>query len=1355
MRNQIIYITFIALTVFSCGKLPSNEQTSSSGYNAAAPSVRFETSLATLDPMGNPVVVAGHSYTSISRIRAGETIEAKNHALVNIDSGASVLLDAGGVLVPTDGEIELKKGRAWFEVDAAQTFKLKVKNHLLTCRKAAFDVEFRGNSIFIHHIRGDLNFTGKKPVQFQGGTWQIDGDSPVKVEGELFVDWTGGFSRSKKAGFGFGILRGKDTSGVGTSPLILRKHTVNVKVRKRIAHTTVVQVFFNPVSYSRNGEYRMEIPADAIIMDFAVEKNGVLDTGSVQTFKDGFFDSVDSGQSFYMLGDGKFGAEIPYMPVSAEVKIIFSYAQKLPEENGKRLYTYKMDGGLKASEFELSMRIEDSGSRLRSGWGGEFEKQRFVVSKSDFIPHSDFTAEIYPESPGGVLLEMPREGKKDIPFLLSLPMDQVSKFLKLKPTPSEGINIVALLDLSASMDSSRVQLLKTSFMSMLSKFKSRDKLAVYVLRNEIIPLDGAGLAYVTPERVKKLSESLSRMVPGGATDLGKALETAAVIIPRGEGTILYMGDGNPSRGAMTGDELKNRIAITDPPPLFRAIILGNSGNQTVLDSLGEIYTASSVRKVSGLFDQILKESASSYFKQVVVKLGNKSRKITPQQLSAAGLNQIHYVSGFITKPVPPDCEVSGWISGKPFRVKIPLKISHTSDTDIIKKLWAYSRVKDLISQGAGALNITGFSMSNQLITPLTGLSLVSTGFVQKIALPSGVQMELPRVNTFQFRMLKGRPPVDISGIALPDVDADSRSFNMSWYYQSILNGKGRIEAINECFNRKAVFMAVSGGAIVYEFEVEPDGRIKKAQRYSATITDEDILKCVERAVSVMPSLPANPGSKDPISFKHTWNFRSTGQIIPVKCTKLANAYTEVKKQAWTYAIGGYPNAQTCERVYRNALAGCEISDWISKKALLDLILTKLKMSDRLFFTTLIMDQSALIRNYIKERIFRSIKDVNEAFMVARHFHLGGSALVNAVKNEIAKLKKDKDFLKLKSEEQLLKIHELIASFHRLEPESVALTMIFMHSSVQIGKKDFARNLAEKLLWRNDLTGRQRRNLAEFLIDSGFKNEARLVISTSVELAPYDPLTRKQLGDFFYRHNYLEDALSDYLILTWLLPQNNSSKILLAQTRMRRGETELGLRLFEELMLKSGEKLARHLLILNLAQLYNDANRKGHNIEPIRARVRRNGLLEEEGNSILMLETLRGNISIQYTDRQEFEKYQEAVKKKAKPEEMPVLTWDVPPVIEASLGLYIYPMMKERSDIIIKVRSLQNPDTALEPTSTGELSFFTKLWEKSFAINKEKILPKHNVTYYWLLTKEGKLSLFLEKPDEPLKKPEER
>ncbi len=198
--------------------------------------------------------------------------------------------------------------------------------------------------------------------------------------------------------------------------------------------------------------------------------------------------------------------------------------------------------------------------------------------------------------------------------------------------------------------------------------------------------------------------------------------------------------------------------------------------------------------------------------------------------------------------------------------------------------------------------------------------------------------------------------------------------------------------------------------------------------------------------------------------------------------------------------------------------------------------------------------------------------------------------------------------------------EIAQKWQRLDSLNAALTLFVMQAAIRAEQPDIALRWGMELLARNDLTAGQREQVAELFMTMKQPLLAQLAISTSVEMAPHDPWTRKRLGDFYRRHGLNEDASIEYDFLSWLLPQAPEPQVLMAETFLTRGNWELGLQTYEHLLQRQSFPTARLLFALRLAQL---SGRPEIPPAQLRARARRNGLLDDTGSVMVLVRTIDG------------------------------------------------------------------------------------------------------------------------------------
>jgi len=1338
--HWITTIVCASLLTFSCGKPPADAPPP--GAEPEGPSVKFEDTVATVDPMGQPVAAEGANGLSPFRLLPDREVKTTQHAAVYLDNGVGVLLDAASALRVTGTATRLTAGRAWVRARCEKEWRLELPGGALTARDAAFNVTLRPDGALLHHLEGELTaHFGQKAERLRGGTFLLTSAGPQARPTELWTDWTGGLYRQQKAASGYGQLLGRPQGavglGAGNAPLILRRQKVAVKIRQRTAITEVEQVFFNPSSSSRDGDYRVKLPAGAVMLEVAVSKKAEnWITGSAKPVA--AQDSVVTDGSFFQLGEGEFGALLTALPPAGEVGIRLTYAQTLSDVGGRRLYRYPMSGGTRAGEFELTLRVLDAKARLRSGWDGAWERLQFVVRKSDFLPLSDFVAEVFPPKADEPLFEVQKDPADKAAFLLSIPLQHVLQKNGAARTSSTAgdPSVVFLLDLSASMDSSKIQVLKTAFASLFEKLGGRTKVAVFVLRGDVTPLDAEGLAPMHEKRRKAFLEAISRLNPAGATDLGLAIEKATVLIPNGEGMILYVGDGQPSRGPMISAQLASRLAMSAPAPLFSSIILGRPGARNILEPLGRTLFVEEVGELSSRVIGLLQELETAAFKDVKVSLGPKVSRLTPARVPTAAPTDTLFLSGFSEKELPKKALVTGYYATRPFSVELELTPTQTSDVSVLYKLWAASRLRDLIARGSGFEAIAQLALEHQMITPYTGYSFVYSGQnPDTTAIPPSIYQEIPRLPEYEFAGLRNLPPASVSGLSLPDLAPPVQEFSIETYYRILLQNDDRREAVDQCYQRKAVFAPMAGGVVTFELTVDVDGRWKKIERKSATITDAAILTCIERALRLAPPLPAPPTGQ-PVTFTHAWSFASTGQVLPQECSALSRAYIEDRKRAWRQKMPQGGTAYQAESLWKAAEAACELESWTDRRAFLEIVLQRMTdVRQKLSFALLLAPEGTAVSAFIREHILRNVRTPDEARWVVQHLSLHGGQLFGAFLVELDRWW-EKDGKKLVDTARDAAVLELAQKWQRLDPANAALTLFVMQAAIRAAQPDVALRWGAELLARNDLTAGQREQVAELFMQMKQPQLAQLAISTSVEMAPHDPWTRKRLGDFYRRHLLHEDASAEYAFLSWLLPQAPEPRVLMAETFLTRGNWELGLQTYEQLLQRSSFPAARHLFALRLAQL---SGRPEIPAAALRARARRNGLLDDTGAVLVLVRTLEGYAPMQTR----------LGGLPADPEK-DLETWGAPALASGTLGMDLIHHAKTE-DLVL--RFFQNATTGLRflPPARHQVVIVRNLWTPAMTVQTVELTQKPGSYQYIAIPAKGDLPapVFFEKKPEKL------
>lgn len=160
----------------------------------------------------------------------------------------------------------------------------------------------------------------------------------------------------------------------------------------------------------------------------------------------------------------------------------------------------------------------------------------------------------------------------------------------------------------------------------------------------------------------------------------------------------------------------------------------------------------------------------------------------------------------------------------------------------------------------------------------------------------------------------------------------------------------------------------------------------------------------------------------------------------------------------------------------------------------------------------------------------------------------------------------------------------------------------------------------------------RQEIGEFLFRSGDGAEGARAFSEIVEFAPFDPWARRRLGDLYQAHGLFDAAYREYQILGWLVPQDDTVFLLLANAAAGAGRTDEALRLTARVAEAVGARAeqsgpaawARALHATRLSRLVDDARTRDDKnlLGQLAARGRSDGVAGYTGALMVALSTMR-------------------------------------------------------------------------------------------------------------------------------------
>lgn len=394
--------------------------------------------------------------------------------------------------------------------------------------------------------------------------------------------------------------------------LRLTEQTVNVTISGRIARTEIEQAFHNDSGQTLEGIYQFPLPSDASISDLQLLVGDTWMRGEMlekQRAREIFRQIVDATiprdpALLQWEQGGVFKLNIFPIPGKGERRIKIAYTQVLPAVGQSLRYRYPMGGsGATATEigdFQFNVTVDDAG--LDAGSLAEVstpmaELQRregqgelqLSMRERDYQPTHELGVDVpLPREQSRVIAATHRDRDGQGYFMLTL-RPELSLVAERKP-----VHYAFVLDRSHGTTPELWTAAEGMTKAMLATLEPDDRFTILACDTACDRLDGGLRAASETNTIGDVDRFLDRQVLAGASDIGNMLERAsesldglgsATTSGEVERVVVYMGDGTPTSGALTPDEL-GALALGELAQLrIQAVALGARSDLLVLDNL--------------------------------------------------------------------------------------------------------------------------------------------------------------------------------------------------------------------------------------------------------------------------------------------------------------------------------------------------------------------------------------------------------------------------------------------------------------------------------------------------------------------------------------------------------------------------------------------------------------------------------------------------------------------------------------------------------------------------------------------------------------------------------------------------
>lgn len=346
------------------------------------------------------------------------------------------------------------------------------------------------------------------------------------------------------------------------------------------------------------------------------------------------------------------------------------------------------------------------------------------------------------------------------------------------------------------------------------------------------------------------------------------------------------------------------------------------------------------------------------------------------------------------------------------------------------------------------------------------------------------------------------------------------------------------------------------GALSISFKVDGEGHALDVRVSGApTARDDALLACVGTVVGGL-SFPAT-GIKVKIEVAHQIELPPGRPIQVAKCSATSQLAVALRRGVWLERMKDPSNAAMAQ-LYLQAKRGCELATWTERRALLELMLSRLEGVNRIAVARQIelageVDAAA----FLKQEVVRRARTPEELRAVRRELlHWEGYPFKTF----------EKEYLASGDNAQRLAV---VRKFLSLAPHDSRLRHQLLDLLEAQGEKEALRQ--QIALFRRDpfVDAGLLADCAAALRRLGDDHEARRTFGEIVERAPGDPWARAFAGDRLRNEGWYDDAMHIYAPLEQQMASDQSVLLRTAMAHEGAGRIDLAARVLARLTQTGG------------------------------------------------------------------------------------------------------------------------------------------------------------------------------------------
>jgi tetratricopeptide (TPR) repeat protein len=1137
-------------------------------------------SVAEVQAVHSDVRVKGRLVRGVARVASQEPIEtsADGRGRLRLDNGTVVILDRSTrVLLRPEG-LSLEQGRVMIQGAPGVRTEILASGSTLTLSDAMIAASIEGSGARFYCASGEASVRkGEEKRLLRGESAVVEG-AGLKIEPEkAFNDWTGGmaspWSATGRPRAAIGELWGQlsNAEDPGGLPLATRQHLVEARIDGETASTRVKTTYFNAGNDTVSGDFRMAIPSGAVVSRFAVEQGGNRQEGSLGLVAAKPLEPNEgSGEArLEWAGDGWLRGTLPRITPGATASVIVEYTEWLSPAEGRLRYRYPMVGeGKQQLIGEFRAKIDSSYANpvaIHASQGATVQGATVEIVKADYRPSSDLVVEL--ELPPNALGEargyVARAPKKDSGGSYLMVRTELPQ-----PAASSGVSLALVLDTSQSVDPALLDAERALAEAILEGLGAGDRAILLAADQATRPIGPDTIGPVTPERRKATRDALASLRPGGASDLGVALERAADALPKDapEGMVIYVGDGWPTVGDATIEAVRARLARrAGGVPRLGAVAVGPLANRFALASLvrgsGPVLEIADRSDAAETAVHLLAEALRPAVAAVELDLGPTVDRVYPRGSRAVLAGSTAFAVGRLRGSPPRSIKLRYRKGAEIVEEVRNLHMPPVSDEAEIRRRWGVARIDELTLRGEGRESVVDVAQRVGLLTPWTPFSLKGAGATLKSAPLPYRTLELAALDaplsarlatpTVSFGTLVGAPAEG------PEPSASDEELRRAVESAARRTLQEAMPGVRACRDSRAALRPELTGELRVRVAIDGNGKAQKAQVAAARAADEDpaLNRCVEVILQGLSFFAS--GLTGDVTVDHTLQLPPPRQLRGTSCSRTSTLPLPVRRGVWREHLRRA--AGDSASAYLKAKASCELPTWTDRRAFLELMLDvhpggedRIKQASALDNAGE-TDAASLLRREAIRRVSSpgELRLVRLALLGDELWAMGSfyKSYRQASDNE-ARLAVVRRFLQLAPHDSLLRrrLFALLESLNRKEE--------LFEEIARVRQDPFA----DAVLLADGASALRR---------LGAQDDARRAFGELIERAPQDPFARAYVGDRLRGEGLHEDASAAYEVLAEQRPDDPAATLRLALAHAGAGRLDVATRLLDRVARTGG------------------------------------------------------------------------------------------------------------------------------------------------------------------------------------------